>query len=264
MSRIRSVTGGLVLALVASLVSATPAQAGPSALGARLAALASSGSPSPEEAQAAWNSLGETDRQIVRDVFRTHVMDEVIAETQAAGPIFPSPEPMPDPILEAPLQAQLVAGSSRSEVSHGEFVNLIVTLRANPVLGFASPSEDGDGDALPESLENTLARSFMPEYHVSAGEEPGVGFARYANQADLIAGPFERLQPPIVHTRVTGLGGVWDAGVLYGYIRADFLTIWNADPGFDTGPVCSAIESFFPHEANDVERSALLSRRPWW
>jgi hypothetical protein len=255
---IQGVTLALLLSVVAVAADPASANARASALGARLAAKLASGElPTPEEQQAAWNSLSEPDRQLARDVFHGQVMDQMIAETQAAGPIFPSPEPMP--VLAS---AQLAAGSSRSETTLLELGTLTSALRANPVLGFGSPSEDGDGDALPETLENALAQSFMPEYHVSAGEEPGVGFTRFADQPNLQAGPFLRQQPPVVHTRVTGLGGVWDAGVLYGYIRADFLTIWNSDTGFDTGPICSAIEGILPHETYDVERSALLLAAP--
>jgi hypothetical protein len=147
-----------------------------------------------------------------------------------------------------------------TEVAFG----LAATFRAHPVLGFGDTQGDGDSDALPEAFENSLAQLFMPEYHVSANEANGVGFGRFADQSTLVSGPVIRQRPPIVHTRVTGVGGAPASdGTLYGFIRADYLTLWNKDSGYVNGPAfpCFAV-GLIPGHDNDPEGSALLLAAP--
>ncbi len=233
-----------------------------SAKAGRLASLLSSdGLPSPEEQQAAWDSLSPEERQIAVDVFEDQVLEPAIAGAAASGP----PEPGAEQLSQA-TPAQLAAGSSsRSDVGVAEHLDLISDLAGTPVLGIGSPSEDGDGDALPETLENAVAQSFMPEYHVSGGEKLEAGFTRFADQSELQPGPVLRQQPPLVHTRVTGVGGRTEDGVLHGYLRIDYLTIWNLDTGYDNDPICTLINSAFLLKHGhpiDVERSALLVAAP--
>jgi hypothetical protein len=108
---------------------------------------------------------------------------------------------------------------------------------------------------------------------VSGGERGDAGFTRFADQAELQAtGPVLRQQPPLVHSRMAGLGGRWESGTLYGYLRADYLTLWNKDTGYDISALCTAtlgvpglgalIPLLFNGHANDPERSATLLAAP--
>ncbi len=259
---IRSLTLAVILAVTSSLVTPISAAGMPATTQARLAALLQQEEwpPSQQEAQAAWDSLSDGDRQIAVDVFEEGVLDPVIAQGQLPEPSIPASDTLGQG--SQTVQAETLGGSSRDGLSLVEYSSLASDLAATPVLGFGEPSQDTDGDALPQALEDTLAQSFMPDYHVSAGEKPEVGFSRFADQPELHAGPVLRQQPPLVHTRVTGVGGRWEGGVLNGYIRADYLTLWNRDSGYDTPAPCRLFTRWFDPHDNDVERSALLLAAP--
>jgi hypothetical protein len=222
--------------------------------------------PTPEQQEEAWESLSQPQQQVAMDIAEDEILPEAleeIASEATAGTAAESTGETAGTDVAADLSA---AGAAADRHDIGDIGQGLVNveLRANRVLGFGSEQDDRDGDALPDAFEDTLAQLFMPEYHVSAGEEPDVGFTRFLDQPDLEAtGPVQH-RPPIVHTRVTGVGGRWSGGTLYGYIRADFLTLWNRDNGYVNGPAfpCSVTLGLAPGHPNDPERSALLLAAP--
>lgn len=97
---------------------------------------------------------------------------------------------------------------------------------------------DSDHDGFPESFEGQLADLFTPFYHVSAGEQPGTGFATFLDQVpqtiNQVFGPL----PPISYFRVTPLGFATMNGQEYGFIEIDYLTLWNRDNGLIANGAC--------------------------
>ncbi|MFB3905928.1 MAG: hypothetical protein ACE15E_20975 [Acidobacteriota bacterium] len=84
--------------------------------------------------------------------------------------------------------------------------------------------------------------------------------------------------PPILHYRVKPMGGVYDQqGQLWGFLKIDYLTLWNRDDGLDVGWTCSTNLGFLlglvglgssyfmdglkAHDIDD-ERSAVLVAAP--
>lgn len=100
----------------------------------------------------------------------------------------------------------------------------------------SNPDQDHDG--LFEQFEGQLADSFTPLYHVSAGEQPGTGFATFLDQVpQTVAQTFGPL-PPRSYFRVTPLGFATINGRQFGFIEIDYLTLWNRDDGLIIGNFC--------------------------
>lgn len=95
---------------------------------------------------------------------------------------------------------------------------------------------DLDGDGFTERFERKLANKFTPEYHVSAGERSGTGFATFQDRSDIqvVQQVFPPI-PPISYYRVKPLGFANGNG----YIQIDYLTLWNRDDGLDIGGDCT-------------------------
>lgn len=137
---------------------------------------------------------------------------------------------------------------------------------------------DADGDGLPESFENTVADAFTPFYHVSTGEQPGTGFARFGDFVPQTIQQVFNPIPPISHFRVKPVGFRSDAyGNQWGFLQLDYLTLWNRDDGLAIGGFCEAnlsialglagysFSQLLPVLTNhtlDNERSAVLVAAP--
>ncbi|MBI1748399.1 MAG: PKD domain-containing protein [Acidobacteria bacterium] len=98
---------------------------------------------------------------------------------------------------------------------------------------------DSDADGLPDAFENQVANLLTPQYHVSSGEQSGTGFAIFGDYVPetptQVFGPV----PPRSYFRVTPLGfATSQSGVQYGFIRLDYLTLWNRDDGLNIGGSC--------------------------
>jgi hypothetical protein len=103
---------------------------------------------------------------------------------------------------------------------------------------------DNDADGLHDKLEAGLANGFTPIYHVSAGENPGTGFARFLDSVPQTVDLNQPIQviPPISHYRVKPLGiftRVSD-GLRYGLIQINYMTLWNRDDGLVASGFCPA------------------------
>lgn len=138
-------------------------------------------------------------------------------------------------------------------------------------------SSDADQDGLDDGLEAQLADGFIPIYHVSAGEAPGTGFARFQDVPTLSILQNLPPVPPAVHWRVSPLFVTTMNGVPHQFLQIDYLTIWNRDDGLEVGGGCYASASILgglvgfgfaslldgagPH-AFDPERSAVLVAAP--
>lgn len=139
---------------------------------------------------------------------------------------------------------------------------------------------DADFDGLPDTLEEQVANSFTPYYFVSAGERYGTGFTRFYNFVPQTPIPGTQVVvPPISHFRVVPMGFARDAatGIEYGFVRIDYLTLWNRDDGLDVGGDCTfsltvlgglvgfsgslLLQGFQAHDIDD-ERSAVLIAAP--
>lgn len=100
---------------------------------------------------------------------------------------------------------------------------------------------DADLDGLPESFENSVADQFTPYYHVSAGEQVGIGFATFGNFVPQTVQQVFPSVPPISNFRVKPAGFRTDAyGNQWGYLQLDYLTLWNRDNGLAIGGLCEA------------------------
>jgi hypothetical protein len=139
------------------------------------------------------------------------------------------------------------------------------------------PGSDADADGLPDDFENQVADAFTPIYHVG-NEQPGTGFALFGDYVPQTAIQVFPPVPPISHFRVQPLGFLTDAyGNQYGFLRIDYLTLWNRDDGLDISNLChffldvtlgvlgigvgEALEGLQDHVI-DNERSAILVAAP--
>lgn len=139
---------------------------------------------------------------------------------------------------------------------------------------------DDDGDGLDDGFENAVADNFTPIYHVSNGEYPWTGFARFADAPDQVTVSVRSNPPvpPISHLRVQPLGfGTDGNGQQVSVLRVDYLTLWNRDDGLVIGGGCIAdlyflagwvgfsagliLDGLQSHEF-DNERSATLIAAP--
>jgi hypothetical protein len=139
---------------------------------------------------------------------------------------------------------------------------------------------DGDADGLDDGFEDAVADAFTPVYHVSYGEYPWTGFARFADAPDQVTVSVRSNPPvpPISHFRVQPLGfGTDGNGQQVSVLRLDYLTLWNEDDGLVIGGGCIAdlyflagwvgfsagliLDGLQAHEF-DNERSAALVAAP--
>lgn len=256
--RSRTLLAGFVVAtLVVAVTGTSSVAAGKSqGVGTRLAAApdllpALAVPKSTAERRAAWESLGAAGQQQVRDLFKARVAPAVRAAAEGG---------------QAPRSARdLLAG----RLSDPATTNTVRTARkplatTRQVTGF-----DDDADGVPDAVENGVADAFTPEYHISAGELPGTGFGILANgtpQRTVVSLP---PVPPVSNFRVQPLG--FSGG--YGFLRIDYLTLWNRDDGLDGRCVSTTILDLIGIPAGDViraltghpeeqERSAILVAAP--
>lgn len=108
----------------------------------------------------------------------------------------------------------------------GEFEDLVRDLCIAAV--------DADSDGLPDSFESALTDEFTPEYHIATAEPQH--FARFGDYQPQTVIQTVSPYSPISHYRVTPLG---TAGGL-GYLRVDYMTLWDNDGGFDYSSFCLA------------------------
>ena len=82
-------------------------------------------------------------------------------------------------------------------------------------------------------LEEQLATGFSPLYHVSQGEYDTVGFAEFYDFVPQAVRETYGSTPVRLKYRVRPLGIGTKPGTTtqYGYLQADFLTLWNRDCG---------------------------------
>jgi hypothetical protein len=136
--------------------------------------------------------------------------------------------------------------------------------------------QDLDGDGLTDSqsdgeggLEYALAMEFMPEYFISTGEQQQ--FASYGNYVPWTVTGLLGTNPPTsrIHVTPLGLGTDQNGNQVYA-IRADFLSLWNADGGLvGGGAACfysyfgldNVIQQVSGHYL-DAERSVMLLAAP--
>lgn len=146
---------------------------------------------------------------------------------------------------------------------------------ARPVSGTAPPEAitqagDGDGDGLPDDFENQVADAFTPIYGVSGGGEVD-GFASFGNFVPQTVQQVFGSIPPRSDFRVQPLGFATDVnGTQFGFLRIDYLTLWNHDSGLPSnGPTCAlsfvgldvVIQQVSSHDI-DNERSVVLVGAP--
>jgi hypothetical protein len=99
---------------------------------------------------------------------------------------------------------------------------------------------DSDQDGLPDVFESQVAGLVTPFYHVSTGENSGTGFATFGNYVPETPIKVFGSVPPISNFRVTPMGfATSGSGVQYGFVRLDYLTLWNRDDGLQIGGTCS-------------------------
>jgi len=136
----------------------------------------------------------------------------------------------------------------------------------------ANPDQDGDG--LPDSpdlgdLEGSLARSFLPVYFISSGEQQQ--FATFGDYVPWTVINTVGTNPPNSYYHVTPLGLTTDsAGNQLYAIRVDYLSLWNADGGLvGGGGAClysyvgldNVVQELTGHNLDD-ERSVMLLAAP--
>jgi hypothetical protein len=107
---------------------------------------------------------------------------------------------------------------------------------------------DADNDGLDDCFENNLAAAFTPNYHISAGETDN--FATFQNSAFAVDTLLGHSPPnaPYSYARVTpqifastgGSAFYTDpyTNIQYGFIRIDYLTLWDHDSGLVSRPAC--------------------------
>lgn len=161
---------------------------------------------------------------------------------------------------------------------YGETASASVVIQVTgPPLPPPPPGSDADADGLPDDFENQVADAFTPIYHVG-NEQPGTGFALFGDYVPQTPVQVFPPVPPISHFRVQPLGFLTDPyGNQYGFLRIDYLTLWNRDDGLDLTWFCRLnidialgvlgiglsefLDGVMNHEL-DNERSAVLVAAP--
>ncbi|HET8662480.1 MAG TPA: hypothetical protein VFM55_26315 [Micromonosporaceae bacterium] len=175
--------------------------------------------------------------------------------------------------------SDIVAGKAKGASPHGADARF--TQRAPAAVdGGVGVTADGDADGLDDGFEDCVADAFTPVYHVSNGEYPWTGFARFADAPNQVTVSVRSNPPvpPISHFRVQPLGFGYDgSGQQVSVLRLDYLTLWNWDDGLVISGACIAdlyflagwvgfsagliLDGLQAHEF-DNERSAVLVAAP--
>lgn len=266
-----STIAGLVIAVIASLSVGDPAVAANS--GRSSTGLASrpdltlpkSAVPgSTPQRRAAWERLSPQDKQEMLARFRALVGSRMRIDRDSVSPHS-----------AAPTVAQVLSGAARSTTPTGAGTPNFATGKLGSSM-LQSPGvqfDDPDSDGLDQAFEAGAADAFTPYYHVSAGEQPGTGFATFYDSVPQTVAQVFAPVPPISYFRVQPLGFATDStGTLVGVLRIDYLTLWNRDDGFDLFGICGAaislVESLIGIDfltgghSLDNERSAALVAAP--
>jgi hypothetical protein len=133
------------------------------------------------------------------------------------------------------LQNPLIVTNGSTSFTVPLYPSTGIALPANSATGQVT-GDDLDHDGLPDNFENQLADEFTPFYFVSAGEPDS--FATFQNgvpeQVAQLFGP-----NPLSYFRVKPLGFVTNsAGVEYGVIQINYLTLWDFDNGLAVSDTC--------------------------
>jgi len=257
--RLRSIVAGFVVATLPVSLAAPPTTAEPasgSSLATASTVLPGRAAPgSTPERRAAWASLNPEQQQRVRELFKARVAPKIRNAVPAAQPARPVRE--------------LLAGKANGGPADRAVRTVARPLK--PAAGVAGFDDDIDG--LPDAFENGVADAFTPFYHISGGELPGTGFAIHADgvpQTSIVTLP---AVPPKSDFRVQPLGFASDGFTQFGFLRIDYLSLWNRDDGLDLGCVSSTIRDLVGSPVGDViralsghpeeqERSAVLVAAP--
>jgi hypothetical protein len=164
-------------------------------------------------------------------------------------PVAPTAPPAITPAVAAPNSINVTA---LRPVSRTSVCRVLPDPRRTPVAAPARPLEDNDGDCLPDSFEQELARAFVPAYNISRGEKTGTGFAKFRPNEDrrvLASAPMPATQP-VVYFRVKPLGFSRVPGVLgekrFAVLQLDYFTMWTRDDGLATIPIWEGIPATLP------------------
>ena len=108
----------------------------------------------------------------------------------------------------------------------------------NPASGQVTGS-DLDHDGLPDAFENQLADAFTPVYFVSGGETDN--FATFLDSVPETVAQRQG-QNPLSYFRVKPLGfATGTDGVEYGFVKINYLTLWDHDSGLVISGSCDAL-----------------------
>jgi hypothetical protein len=133
--------------------------------------------------------------------------------------------------------SQLAAGTGGRPIAVALFPNDSDPLPQNSASGQVSGPASADGDGLSDNFKNQLADAFTPLYHVSAGEQGQ--FGTYADNPQKETFDVPNGQNPLSYFRVKRLAITTDEnGVAQGFLRIDYLTLWNEDDGVVDTPAC--------------------------
>jgi hypothetical protein len=153
----------------------------------------------------------------------------------APPPSLPQPPGFISVIPASP--SQLAAGTGGRPIAVALFPNDSDPLPQNSASGQVNGPASADGDGLPDNFKNQLADAFTPLYHVSAGEQDQ--FGTYANNPLKETFDVPNGQNPLSYFRVKPLAITTDQnGVAQGFLRIDYLTLWNEDDGVVDTPAC--------------------------
>ena len=275
-------TSCLVLLSTTSVAVADPvAPAGSSAASARLTgpdvSLPAAGSPtrhplavpgSTAERRAAMQRLGPEERKR-------------LAAAVAKAPRPPGAPTMPQkPTDPWRSWSDVVAGRTNGASARSGPAARFTERAPVAVHGDVGVNADGDADGLDDGFEDGVADAFTPVYHVSNGEYPWTGFARFADAPNQVTVSVRSNPPvpPISDFRVQPLGFGYDSsGQQVSVLRLDYLTLWNWDDGLVISGACIAdlyflagwvgfsagliLDGLQAHEF-DNERSAVLVAAP--
>jgi hypothetical protein len=129
---------------------------------------------------------------------------------------------------------------------------------ASVAISVTGTKTDSDQDGLPNTFEAQVANLLTPFYHVSTSEKTGTGFAIFGDFVPetpvQIFGPV----PPRSYFRVTPMGFANGGSTQYGFVRLDYLTLWNRDDGLSIGGLC-AVDLTFALDLAGFDASQILN-----
>jgi hypothetical protein len=236
------IAGLLLLLLPALAAAATPPSrpptivAGPLTPVKTVTSLPAHAIPgSTAERRAAWNRLTKAQQDALLQQFKTHLgtaLKQAAATHRAAG------KPPLGPALQGHARVRL---RTQAPGALASTPTQFTASRSGAPLLVSQAGVDEDGDGLPDDFEAQLADAFTPVYHVSAGEQPGTGFAIFGDYVPQTVVATYPPVPPISYYRVTPVGFTTDAsGQTLGFLELDYLTLWNQDDGLAIGGDCWA------------------------